>query len=95
MTGSSPGTPIGAFTVPINVDPFTTAVYGTGNNAVFQGFLGKFDSLGAARPKLAVPKATIPSVLVGRVMTVAAVAFEPRTGRPLFTPNALPIGIVR
>jgi hypothetical protein len=43
-SGTAPGTPIGAVTVPINVDPITQAVLANMNTPLFSNFLGTTNS---------------------------------------------------
>ena len=54
-SGSSPGTPLGLVTVPINIDPVTLVVYQLLNTSFFANFAAKLDSQGMSMATLNVP----------------------------------------
>jgi len=54
-SGSSPGTPLGTVTVPINIDPVTLIVYQLVNTSFFANFAANLDGQGTAMATLNVP----------------------------------------
>jgi hypothetical protein len=58
-SGTAPGTPIGAVTVPLNVDPLTNFVIANLNTPLFTNFLGTTDATGAAVATFNLPPTAI------------------------------------
>ena len=52
VSGTSPGTPAGSVTLPLNYDAFMSAVIANWNSAVFYRFLGQLDPAGRAWARL-------------------------------------------
>lgn len=75
-SGTSPGTPVGSITIPLNVDNYTRYCFANRNNAVFQDFQGVLDAQGNATAAFNVPRAPIPS-LIGKTLSFAWVTLAP------------------
>ncbi len=84
MTGSTPGTKVGAVTVPINIDALTHVAYASLNTPTFTAFAGSLDQNGMAKASFNVP-AGIATVLKGTDLTFAYVLvdFVDVTSRPV------------
>ena len=54
-SGTAPGTPIGALTVPLNVDAVTNFVIANWNTPLFTNFAGTTDAMGAAVATINIP----------------------------------------
>ena len=81
-----------------NIDAYqdeTTVVYGVGNTAIFQRFIGTFDSLGTTAPVFSVPQNVIPGILVGSAVHFAVVGIDGNALFPIFASNPVSIAIRR
>jgi hypothetical protein len=52
LSGTAPGTPLGAITVPLNADPFTNVVLAFTPSPMFAGFFGNLDGQGQASAQM-------------------------------------------
>ena len=78
--GTSPGLPVGGFTLPLNPGPYFTATANTlGAGGPIQGSSGTLGASGAAEATLTVPPGTDPG-LVGLTLWHAAGLWEPSPG---------------
>lgn len=75
-SGTSPGTPVGMVTLPLNWDVLTDICLANLNNPVFANFLGYLDGNGQALATLNLPAITHPSA-VGLTLDFAWVTLSP------------------
>ncbi len=90
-SGTSPGTPLGLVTVPLNLDPFTLFSIEQANGDVFVQTIGSLDGEGAAAAKLVVPASTSPN-LAGTTLHFAYVALGALTLD--YASNAVPVSLL-
>ena len=87
ISGSSPGTPIGSVTIPVNWDVTTDLLVSLINTPIFANFLGNLDSQGEATAQMLLPMVT---GAAGLTMTFAYACDKPWN----FASNAVMIDIV-
>lgn len=92
LSGTSPGTPLGHVTLPINFDYFTFVATGLINVGPFQNFFGTINGAGFATPTFAVPPGL--AGLVGTKFWFAALDVDPTTYRHRYASNAVEVRIV-
>jgi hypothetical protein len=86
-SGTMPGTPIGAITVPLNIDGITNFVLGNLNTSLFTNFLGTTNAGGAAVATINIP----PTAIGGPInLDFAAVLINPVD----FATNALHVTLL-
>ncbi len=77
-TGTSPGVPFGAITVPLIVDAWTTFTLVSANQGALANTFGVLDGLGSAAGRLTIP-AGAPQALAGAQLHHAAIGLDPLT----------------
>jgi hypothetical protein len=76
ISGTSPGTPIGALVLPLNVDGFTSVVLASTGTAALPGFLGALNGDGNAFAELDTQIA-VPAGLLGLAIDFAWLTLAP------------------
>jgi hypothetical protein len=89
VTGATPGTALGAFVVPVNVDFWTTATLQQPNAGPLQNTRGMLDGAGSATAAIVVPP--LPAALQGLTFRHALVALQ--NGAATFVSNTVPLAL--
>ena len=89
-SGTSPGTPFGLVTIPINIDGYTLTLLQNPGLSVALNFVGTLDANGQASASAIVPPGTDPS-LVGTTFHHAYVLVN---GQVDFASNAVPVTLI-
>lgn len=92
LSGASPGTPFGGFTLPVQWDLLTQIALANLNVPPFLGFYGVADPTGAATATLALPPGSVPPEMFGARVVVGCLGLDPNFGAPSFVSN--PTGFV-
>jgi len=90
-TGVAPGLPVGAVTLPLNLDSYLLFTLANPNTVVHGGFLGTLDANGKASASVSIPPAP-PGVPAGITLYHAYVVAT--AGVPLFASNPVPLTFV-
>lgn len=92
-SGTQPGVPLGALTIPLNFDDWSLFTLNSINQGILQNTLGLLDSLGGAVSRLDAPGGNDPA-LVGAVLHQASLTFDPLTGEPTGVSAASPLTLI-
>jgi hypothetical protein len=90
MTGTTPGTPVGAFTVPLNVDAYTENILQHANMAPFVNTVGVLNGDGRALAQIVIP----PAPFLAGLSAHHAFAVVNGGGYLVFASRAVPILIL-
>lgn len=93
LSGSNPGTPLGALQVPLVADNLTLVAYSAVNTPLFTNFAGKLNIFGRAAPTFDLPKGVVPFTWVGARVFMAAVVVDQTTGTPELASNPVQVQI--
>ena len=93
VSGTSPGLPIGDFTLPLNPDPYFAYTVNAAGNPPLVGGLGTLDASGAAQAAFTLAPGSDPT-LVGLQVHHAYGALNPVTGAILGASNAAPLDLL-
>ncbi len=95
LTGTSPGFPIDAFLLPLNVDSYTLYTLTSPNTPPLAGSFGVLDGVGRATATFTLPPASNPA-LAGLTVNHAWVALEllPNLLHPTLVSEALPLDLL-
>ena len=94
MTGTAPGIPLGAVTVPLFSDAYTRFTLTQPNTTVLVNTFGQLDSLGRATAVIHL-RGGLPAALIGLTLFHAYAVFDlPWTGAAQFASNPFPLTLV-
>ena len=74
-SGTTPGTPLGPVTLPLNLDPYMAYTVTTPNTAPLINSMGTLDAEGIAKAQFVIPAGCPPSLL-GLTLHHAAIVFD-------------------
>ena len=86
FTGTSPGLPLGAALLPLNLPVYSAVTLPAGGDAVWSESFGTLDEAGTASPRIALP--ALPPALTGTTFHGAAAVVDPLTLELFTTPPA-------
>ena len=97
-SGTSPGTQVGAFQIPLNLDAYTLHTFNYPNQPPFIGSMGALiilpTTFGFGSSYIDLPPGFAPPGLVGLTLNHAYVVLDTQTGNMVFVTNAVPLTLL-